>query len=506
MKILSVQDMRELDAFTIQHEPIEPIALMERAATAVAREISRRWPASTHVTVFAGPGNNGGDALAVARLLAIDGYTVKIYLFNTGSHISPDCQTNKERLADVSGVDMQEITSQFEAPRLTADDLVVDGLFGTGLNKPLSGGYALLAKLINASPAQVVAIDIPSGLMCEDNSFNTRSHIIRATLTLTFQLPKLAMLLPDCHEFVGELQVLDIGLSAAKIAATATCYAITEEAEMRATLRPRDAFGHKGTFGHAVIMAGRYGMAGAAVLACRACLRSGCGKVTLHTPARNNDIVQTSVPEVILEADPNEYFISTSTDVPDYDALAIGPGIGTEQATGLAFIEQVLHSQAPVVIDADALNILADHKGWIQQIPAGSILTPHPGEFRRIGNHCTDSYSQLTEARELAAHQKIYVVLKGHFTAICTPEGNVWFNPTGNSGMATAGSGDVLTGIITSLLAQGYSSGEAARLGVYLHGLAGDFAAERIGEDSLTASDIIQFLPKAFRHMRHPHR
>ena len=502
MKIFDAHALRELDEYTILNEPITSIDLMERAAKAVTAEISRRWPATTPITVLAGPGNNGGDALAVARQLSQNGYSVKCYLFNTNGHLSPDCETNKGRLLETTGVELVEVTSQFEPPRLSAADLVVDGLFGTGLNKPLNGGYAMLTKLINASPAKVVAIDIPSGLMCEDNSFNSRSHILRADLTLTFQQPKLAMLLADNHEAVGELQVLNIGLSAEKIASLASDYAISEEGEIRAMLRPRSPFGHKGTFGHAVIVAGHYGMAGAAILACRACLKTGCGKVTLHTPGCNNNIIQTSLPEAVLELDANDKYVTASTDLTEYDALAIGPGLGVAHATGLAFIEQVRHSQATAVIDADALNILADHKGWIQQIPAGSILTPHPGEFRRIGNHCTDSYSMLTEARELSVRQKIYVVLKGHYTAVCTPQGKVWFNPTGNSGMGTAGSGDVLTGIITSLVAQQYSAEAACRLGVYLHGLAGDLAAEVLGEECLIASDIIAFLPQAFQRLR----
>lgn len=502
MKIPTAQQLQELDDFTIRQESIASVDLMERAATKVAAAIRERWPLETPVTIFAGPGNNGGDALAVARLLAETGYKVETFLFNTNGKLSPDCEENKERLKKLEGTSFTEITSQFEPPRLTESHLVVDGLFGTGLNKPLNGGFASLVKLINASPAKVVSIDMPSGLMCEDNTYNIPNHIICAGLTLTFQLPKLAMLLADNQKYIGELQILDIGLSKEKIEEIETGFSITEEEVIKNLLRERSPFGHKGTFGHSLLIAGKYGMAGAAVLAAQACLRSGAGKVTIHTPKRNNDILQTCVPEAILDHDNDENIFTTPIDTEPYDAMAIGPGIGTDRNTAIAFIEQVSRSRIPLLIDADGLNILSGHKGWMQQIPRECILTPHPAELKRMGNHCTDSYTTLAEAREMACRHKIYIILKGHFTAICTPTGKTFFNPTGNSGMATAGSGDVLSGIITALLAGKYTQEEACLLGVYVHGLAGDLAAAELGEDSMTASDIIRYLPQAFRTLR----
>lgn len=502
MKIPTAQQLQELDDFTIRQESIASVDLMERAATKVAAAIRERWPQETPVTIFAGPGNNGGDALAVARLLAETGYQVETFLFNTNGKLSPDCEENKERLKKLEGTSFTEITSQFEPPRLTEFHLVVDGLFGTGLNKPLNGGFASLVKLINASPAKVVSIDMPSGLMCEDNTYNIPNHIVCADLTLTFQLPKLAMLLADNQKHIGELQILDIGLSKEKIGEIETGFSITEEEEIKSLLRERSPFGHKGTFGHSLLIAGKYGMAGAAVLAAQACLRSGAGKVTIHTPKRNNDILQTCVPEAILDHDNDENIFTTPIDTEPYDAMAIGPGIGTDRNTAIAFIEQVSRSRIPLLIDADGLNILSGHKGWMQQIPRECILTPHPAELKRMGNHCTDSYTTLVEAREMACRHKIYIILKGHFTAICTPEGKTLFNPTGNSGMATAGSGDVLSGIITALLAGKYTQEEACLLGVYVHGLAGDLAAAELGEDSMMTSDIIRYLPQAFRTLR----
>lgn len=499
MIIPSARQMHELDQYTIKSTSITSIDLMERAATAVTRELVQRYTNDTPIVVFAGPGGNGGDALAVARQLTQQGYHVSCYLFNVDGKLNEDCRQNKHRLLEeASTTDFHEINSQFEPPVLTADTLVIDGLFGTGVNKPLTGGFASLVKFINASPATIVAIDVPSGLMCEDNAYNVRGHIIRAHLTLTFQLPKLSLILADMQCFVGELKILPIGLSEEGIRNTDTPYRIVEEADVRTLLKVRDPFGHKGTFGHGLLVAGRYRMAGAAILAARACLRSGIGKVTVHTPARNNDILQISVPEAVLSPDAGAEMLTNSISSENFEAVAIGPGIGTEHPTALAFIEQVRHTRVPLVIDADGLNILADHKGWMQQIPTGSILTPHPLEMRRIGNHSVDSYSTLHEALEMAGRLQCHIILKGHYTAICTPEGKVYFNPTGNSGMATAGSGDVLTGILLALLAQRYTALQACLLAAYIHGLAGECAAQALGEVSVTASDIIQYLPKAF--------
>lgn len=497
--------MKELDEYTIQSEDISSIDLMERASAKVTEFIKANYPdRQRHIAVFSGPGNNGGDGLAVARQLSAVGYErVEVFLFNTSNSLSADCKTNAERLQNECGnVAFTEVTQQFEAPQLTAQTLIVDALFGTGLNKPLSGGYAALVQFINALGAEIISIDMPSGLMCEDNSFNSYSSIVCATHTLTFQLPKLAQLLPDNQSYVGELHLVDIGLSSEKMDEMLVQYSITEASEVKRMLKQRPAFGHKGTFGHALLIAGQYGMAGAAILAAKACLRSGAGKVTLHTPTANNAILQTAVPEAIISHDADENIFTTPQPVDSYNAVAIGPGIGTHKRTALALIEQISHSSSPLLLDADALNILGGHKGWIPQVPANAILTPHPGEMIRLGICNHDSYSVLMEAMNMAKHHNLFLVLKGHYTAVCTPSGHVYFNPTGNSGMATAGSGDVLTGIITSLLAQGYAPETACRLGVYLHGLAGDIAADELCEESVTASDIIAHIPHAFRKLR----
>lgn len=502
MKIFTSQQIHELDEYTIEHEPIKSIDLMERAARALTLAISERWTRQVPVVVFAGPGNNGGDALAVARMLSEQGYEVKTYLFNISGHLSADCAENKRRLTEKKNRQLTEVTSEFDPPQLEAGMLVVDGLFGSGLNKPLAGGFASLVKYINASQAEVVSIDIPSGLMTEDNSYNVRANIIRATLTLTLQQRKLSFLFGENQQFIGQLRVLDIRLSKEGINKTDAQYTMLEENEVRGMLKPRSPFAHKGSMGQAFIIAGSYGMAGAAVLATKACLRAGAGKVTVHTPKRNVSILQNCVPEAVLQIDREETTFTETVSTEQFQAMAIGPGLGTTGQTAVALIAQLRRTTCPIVADADALNILANRRAWLQQLPKGIILTPHPKELERLEGQCIDSYERLTKARNLAEHLEGYVLLKGHYSALCLPDGRVVFNPTGNAGMATAGSGDVLTGIICGLLARGYSQQEACSIGMYLHGLAGDLAAQELGEESLIASDLIRYLPKAFLRLK----
>lgn len=503
MKIFTSAQIHELDRYTIEHEPIKSVDLMERAAKAITRAVAEEWTTHTPVVVFAGPGNNGGDALAVARLLTNEGYKVRTYLFNITNHLSDDCVTNRQRLLDGRHAkDFTEITAKFDPPELTADTLVIDGLFGSGLNKPLAGGFASLVKYINQSPAKVVSIDVPSGLMSEDNTYNVRANIIHATLTLTLHEKKLAFLFGDAQQFIGRLKVLDIRLSQEYIQKTEAQYYVLEESDVRSRLLHRDDFAHKGNMGNALIVAGSYGMSGAAILATRACLRSGAGKVTVHTPKKNYGVMQISVPEAVLHMDHEETAFTEAVDTDGFDALGIGPGLGCQETTAIAMIAQIRRAQCPIVADADALNILASHRAWMQQLPKGIIMTPHPKELDRLtGSPANADFERLHRTRELAQSLQAYIILKGHNSALCLPDGQVVFNPTGNSGMATAGNGDVLTGIITALLARGYHQHNACIVGMYLHGLAGDIAVKTLGKESLTASDIIDYLPHAFKHL-----
>lgn len=447
MKIFTAAQIHELDNYTITHEPIKSIDLMERAAKTITRAIMDEWTDRTPMVIFAGPGNNGGDALAVARLLAEENYKVSVYLFNIHNKLSDDCAANKQRLIDSKRVGhFTEVTLNFDPPELTEDMVVIDGLFGSGLNKPLIGGFASLVKYINQCPAKVVSIDIPSGLMCEDNTYNIHSNIIRADLTLTLQQKKLSMMMADCQKYIGRLRVLDIRLSKEYIDKTEANCRILEEQDVRRLLMPRDDFAHKGAMGNALIIAGSYGMAGAAVLATRACLRSGVGKVTVHTPRRNYLVMQTAVPEAVMQMDHEETYFSESVDSTDFDALGIGPGLGLVENTAIALIGQIRRTSCPIVADADALNILANHQAWMQQLPSGIIMTPHPKEFDRMaGSTSNNDYERLIRAQQMAEHIKGYIILKGHHSALCMPDGHIVFNATGNNGMATAGSGDVLT-------------------------------------------------------------
>ncbi|MFV0588466.1 NAD(P)H-hydrate dehydratase [Bacteroides reticulotermitis] len=499
MKIFPSSSIKKLDAYTIEHEPIASIDLMERAAKALTKAITDRWKPETPITVFAGPGNNGGDALAVARMLAERSYKVEVYLFNTKGELSLDCQTNKELVEIMEEVTFHEISTKFVPPALTPQHLVIDGLFGSGLNKPLSGGFAAVVKYINSASAMVVAIDTPSGLMGEENTFNIKSNIIRADFTFSLQLPKLAFLFAENAEFVGEWDLLDIELNEQGIEETETNYEMLEIEDIRELMKPRSQFAHKGNFGHALLIAGSKGMAGASILAARACLRSGAGLLTVHAPLCNNDILQTAVPEAMVETDANEMYFAVPTDTDDYQAVGIGPGLGKNEETEAALLEQLEHCQTPVVLDADALNMLANHRHALTHLPKGSILTPHPKELERLTGKCQDSYERLTKACELARTAKVHIILKGAYSTIITPEGKCYFNPTGNPGMATGGSGDVLTGVVLALLAQGYSAEDAAKIGTYVHGLAGDFAQKKRGMISLIASDIITCLPIAWR-------
>ena len=346
MKIFTSAQIHELDRYTIENEPIPSLDLMERAAKALTQAITEMYSASMPVVVFAGPGNNGGDALAVARLMADKGYQVSVYLFNISGSLSPDCAANKQRIQENKRIQkFIEVIEEFNPPVLEANMLVIDGLFGSGLNKPLAGGFASLVKYINASPSQVVAIDVPSGLMTEDNTYNVRANIIRATHTLTLQQLTLSFLFAENQQFVGNLRVLDIRLSQEGMAKIEAPYTIVEENDVRQLMLSRSPFAHKGQMGNALLIAGSYCMAGAAVLAARACLRAGAGKVYVNSPKRNIPILQMSVPEAIIQKGNEETMFAEAVDTEDFNALGIGPGLGQSEQTAIALIAQLRRTQ-----------------------------------------------------------------------------------------------------------------------------------------------------------------
>lgn len=500
MKIFETSKISLLDRFTIAHEPITSIDLMERAAFSAYNWLEEQLhPAK--VVVFCGPGNNGGDGLAVARLLKEGGCTaLQVYCTNKAEELSADAQINYTRLLQ-AGVQVHVLNG--ELPAIPKDALLVDALLGAGLNRPLKGYLARLVQHINAQHVVVVSIDLPSGLMGEDNSHNLPENIIKATYTLTFQCPKLSFLLADCAWLVGQWVVLPIGLHPEALKQTASSYYYMESQDVAGLLRIRPRFAHKGTFGKALLVAGSYGMMGAAVLAAKACFRAGVGWLKVHCPAKGLDVLQYTVPEVIVEADEHEKIFSKSYGVADYTAVGVGPGIGQEFETQYALKELLQATNAPMVIDADALNILSKHPDWLPFVPTMSLLTPHRREMERlIGNAVESDYHLLLRQQEFARQHGLIVILKGANTSIALPDGRVFFNSTGNPGMAKAGSGDVLTGVLLSLLSQGYAPDEAAQLGVFLHGMAGDLVAEQLGQEALMPSDLVDGIGSAYQRLR----
>ncbi len=502
MKIFPVEKIREADKYTIENEPIASIDLMERAAHQLYTWFVKYVDNKHRIVVFAGPGNNGGDGLALARMLWEKQYNCVVNIVRFTDNTSVDFGVNYERLQNCDGVDIAEISEISDIPEIDKEDVVVDAIFGSGLTRPVSGIAAGVIRKINNSGAVVVAVDIPSGLFADSPSAGVKGEIVLADYTLSFQFPKLAFMLPENEYYTGAWEVLNIGLSHEYINAEETKNYFVLREDIIASMKKRHRFSHKGTFGHALLIAGSYGKIGAAVLASKACLRSGVGLLHTHVPRCGVEIMQTATSETMISIDRYDNYFSQLPDLSLFNALGVGPGLGTEHQSQMALKMLIQEARMPMVFDADALNILAENPTWLAFLPAGCVLTPHPGEFRRLAGSWNDDFERLDKQRRLSQKHNIIVVLKGANTSISFPDGKVYFNSTGNPGMATAGSGDVLTGIITGLMASGYSSGVAALAGVYLHGLAGDLAARKKGYEALIAGDIIDYLGKAFKKMQ----
>ncbi len=501
MKILSTDQIRALDTWTIAHEPIDSIDLMERAARTFTSWFTAHYPRrDIAVCIFCGPGNNGGDGLAVARLLAQDSYQVHVWLCRIGRRTSPEFDINLSRLRKMNTVPIHELTQGDALPRLPTPTYVIDALLGSGLSRPVTGYWATLLQHLNAHSAAIrVAIDIPSGLFAERPTEGTTFHAHR---TLSFEVPKLAFFFSENYRAVGEWEVRSIGLDKAKLAELSTPWHCLTLSKVAQWLRPRHKFDHKGTFGHALIMAGSKGMMGAAVLSTQAALRSGAGLVTAYIPECGYSIMQMRAPEAMALTDPSITHLSTlPQNLDKFSAIGIGPGLG-RQAPTLSLLEQLLSTyQGPIVIDADALNLIATHPHLFDRIPPNAILTPHPKEFARLFGESPHTFARLDRQMQLSKEKCIFIVLKGAHTCITTPKGTAFFNTTGNVGMATGGSGDVLTGLIAGLLAQGYSPSRAACLGVWLHGLAGELASSKWGAEAMTATDLIAHIGQAFQKL-----
>lgn len=499
MKILLSEQIREADAYTIKHEPIASVDLMERAAKALAEWIVNHFEADRKISIFAGSGNNGGDGLALARILTDKGYNCFVFVPVFNSKQSPDFLINKERLDKQGKVTIQYLEATDNLPSLDNSAVIVDGLFGTGLSRPLKGFAAKIVEHINLASeiAQIVAIDLPSGLFGEDNTQNQGGAIIRAHHTLTFQCPKLAFMFPENHVYVGDWHILSIGLHPVFMESLSSNYSLIEEQYIAQLLKPRNKFSHKGNFGHGMIVAGSKGKIGAAVLSARAALCAGVGLLTVTIPECGNDIMQTSVPEAMTSTSGKEYIDSIDL-VSGTTAIGIGPGIGKDEITARSLKGLLKNCKLPMVIDADALNIISEYRDFLKLISKDTILTPHPKEFERLAGTSENSFQRLQVQISFSKKHNVIVVLKGAHTSVSFPDGSCYFNTTGNPGMATAGSGDVLTGIILSFLSQGYTPKESALLGVYIHGLAGDLAGLNISLESMISGDIINNISDAF--------
>ena len=497
--ILDAEQIRAADRYTIENEPISSYDLMERAGRACFEKITVLFPNENSYTVVCGTGNNGGDGLVIARLLHETGKNISVYIVRFSKNQTPDFETTLNKLIE-TGVVPADIESSISFDGVSG--IIIDALLGTGVSRPASGLLASVIKEINALNQPIISIDLPSGMFDSGNTKENRASAIKAHTTLTFQVPKLAFLMPENEAQMGDWHVLDIGLDLSFIDQDQKVFRTMEEESIKKTVRVRSPFTHKGTYGHAFIISGSLGKMGACILTSKACLRTGAGLVTAFVPKCGYDIIQSGVPEVMAICASNDDFIAgelKDVSTEQFSAIGIGPGIGTKDETA-TFLKQVLSkTNSPVVLDADALNIIAKDPGLWGLVPKSSIITPHPKEFERLFGKTSSRFKAIMLAQKNAIKKNIYVVLKGRYTAIHCPDGSVFFNTSGNPGMATAGSGDVLTGIITSLLAQQYSPKEASLLGVYLHGYSGDLVKERIGMEALIASDIIDEISNAFK-------
>lgn len=503
MKLFTTEEISAIERATIEKEGITLHTLVERAGQEAARAIARRWTPSQRMIVFAGPGNNGADALATARLLREEGFHPEVYLFNIGGNkLSADCAAARDHLLEVApDIEFHEVLNAFKPPELSSNYLIIDGLFGSGLREELQGGFKALVQYINEENATVVSIDLPSGMFGDWNPQMVNRNTVHATLTLAIQFPRLCFFIPEVAELVGEWKVLDIGLSEKAAAATQAEFCLVEKRDVHRRLRHRKEFASKADFGTAVLYAGSYGMMGAAVLAARGCLRAGVGKLTVTSPKCGYQILQTAVPEALYRHNRGELNIVEIHPDRDFSAFAAGSGMGTNEMTVKALEDFLASINKPVVLDADALNCIALKPTILNTVPVLSILTPHAGEFDRLFGPQPTPEARLRKAIEMAKFYNILIILKGRYTAVVRPDGKVYFNSSGCPAMATAGSGDVLTGVLLAMLAQGYPAEIASIIAVYIHGMAGEMAAAEQGEYGVTASDIADNIGKAIKEV-----
>ncbi len=501
MNILSSSQIKTVDALTIERQAISSTDLMERAAERCTDIISREIPFEAPIVVCCGKGNNGGDGLAIARLLKARGYAITVILVHHTERFSDDAQINFGRLSSELKANLVEIRSEKDIDRieLTERHTVIDALLGTGINKPMTGILKAMAGKINTSPCHVISIDVPSGLLTDGSSAEFTESCVHADLVLSLQLPKLAYLMPENRSIVPDFRIVDIGLDEHAIAEQKSVYYYAVEKEIRALLTPRNKFSHKGTYGHALLFAGSKGKPGAAIIAAEACLRSGAGLLTVHSTQQVTGILSFRLPEAMTQTDEHDSFITSCGNLETCRAIGFGPGTGTAEETQHTLKSVIQQFRGNLVIDADGLNILSENKTWLEFLPAGTILTPHPKEFERLAGSFENDFDRLQKAKHFSTRHGCILILKDTYTHVCMPDGSVVFNSTGNPGLAKGGSGDCLTGIILGLLTRGYAPAKAALIGTYIHGMAADLCAKDMSMESILISDVTGKLPAAFK-------
>ena len=497
--VLSVDKIREWDAYTIEHEPIASIDLMERAAgNFTHRFVELIQPENPYILVFCSKGNNGGDGLVIARRLIDYGYDVDILIADIQPKASRDFEINLERL-EAKRIKAEYLVKDGEMPDFSKYDIIIDALFGSGLSRPITGYWAAVVERLNDEAKEVYAVDIPSGMYADKP---VDGVVVICDYCLTFEVPKLSMLVPDNEKYLKKWEAIPIGLDWSFLEQIEIDKYYVEEEDIAAIIKPRRKFDHKGKYGHALIAGGSKGMTGATVLASKACLRSGAGLVTALLPDAGYDIIQTAAPEVMSLSGYGNDILSAVPPLNRFSAICIGPGMGKHKRTKEFLHDMLKEINVPLVLDADALNIIAENKDLMAEVPETTVLTPHPGEFARLFKPVKNGFERIKLAQEEAVKNGVYIILKGAYTGIFTPGGKVYFNSTGNPGMATAGSGDVQAGMITSFLAQGYETVKACQVGVYLHGAAGDIGAGKMTQHALIAGDIIDNIPEAYKRFR----
>ncbi|MCB0516933.1 MAG: NAD(P)H-hydrate dehydratase [Chitinophagales bacterium] len=503
MKIFTAEKTRQIDQQTIENQGISSEDLMERAGNACAHWLQTYFSPPESICVFCGVGNNGGDGLVIARLLQQSGYEVSVIVVADIAQASQDFLLNYEKLQKIR-TPIFDLNYLKENENLPANTIVIDALLGTGTNRSVEeGAFAEAIQYINRQNALVVSIDVPSGLCVDYNQEQRKGAIVQANITLSIQFPKMSFLFAENDRYVGDWYLIDIGLDAKAIEETEHIAHYLDADFVAKILKQRPKFAHKGNFGHALLIAGSEGKMGAAVLSAKAALSAGLGLLTCLIPQNANIIMQTAVPEAMCKYNSDEEKWTDAPEIDAYHTFGVGPGIGTDATTEWALYKTIEQMMRPAVFDADAINLIAKNKEWLSAIIPHSIFTPHVKEFERlVGKKFADSESRLEKLQNFAQRYEMIVVLKGAYSAVALPDGSVYFNSTGNPGMATAGSGDVLCGIIMGLLAQGYVPSHAAILGVYVHGLAGDIAAKKLSEEAVTASRIIENLGAAFGQIR----